>query len=35
MTSLEKSKKNKVINLEDDLLLSKKDFVAIRKKPLE
>ena len=35
MTLLEKSKKNKDINLEADLLLSKKDFAAIRKKPLE
>jgi len=35
MTSSEKSKENKVIHLEADLLLSKKDFVAIRKKPLE
>ena len=35
MTSSEKSKKNKDINLEADLLLSKKDFAAIRKKPLE
>jgi len=35
MTSLEKSKKNKGINLEADLLLSKKDFAAMRKKPFE
>ncbi|MBW1834981.1 MAG: hypothetical protein JRI62_09610 [Deltaproteobacteria bacterium] len=35
MTSLEKSKKNKDINLEADLLLSQKDFAAMRKKPFE
>ena len=35
MTSLEKSKKNKDINLEADLLLSKKDFAAMRKKPFK
>jgi hypothetical protein len=35
MTSSEKSKKNKDINLDADLLLSEKDFAAIRKKPLE
>ncbi len=35
MTSLEKSKKNKDINLETDLPLSQKDFVAMRKKPFE
>ena len=35
MTSLEKSKKNKDINLEADFLLSQKDFIAMRKKPFK
>jgi len=35
MTSLDKSKKNKDINLEADLLLSQKDFAAMKKKPFK
>ncbi len=35
MTSSEKSKKSKDINLENDLPLSQKDFIAMRKKPFE
>ena len=35
MTLLEKNKKNKNINLEADLLLSPKDFAAMKKKPFK